>query len=66
MPEALRAAYSPSEFACACGRHPTWAYRLLYAGKIKAVTEYGRILIPVTEMERLLASATYYDPKANP
>lgn len=30
-----RAAYSPAEFAATCGRHPSWAYRLLYGGKIK-------------------------------
>ncbi len=57
-----RAAYSPAEFAASCGRHGSWAYRLLYAGKLKAVTQLGRILIPATELERVLSLAEPYDP----
>ena len=58
-----RAAYSPAEFAASCGRHPSWAYRLLYGGKIKALTDLGRILIPASELERVLATATPYNPQ---
>lgn len=58
-----RAAYSPAEFAASCGRHPSWAYRLLYANKIRAVTELGRILIPATELERVLSLAQPYNPQ---
>ena len=58
-----RAAYSPAEFAASCGRHPSWAYRLLYGGKIRALTDLGRILIPASELERVLSSAAPYDPK---
>ena len=58
-----RAAYSPTEFAASCGRHPSWAYRLLYGGKIKALTDLGRILIPASELERVLSGAAPYDPK---
>jgi hypothetical protein len=58
-----RAAYSPAEFAESCGKHPSWAYRLLYGGKIRALTDLGRILIPVSELERVLSSAAPYDPK---
>jgi hypothetical protein len=58
-----RAAYSPAEFAATCGRHPSWAYRLLYANKIQALTELGRILIPASELERVLSRAAPYDPK---
>jgi hypothetical protein len=61
-----RAAYSPAEFAASCGRHPSWAYRLLYSGKIRAVTELGRILIPASELERVLSLAQPYDPKPKP
>jgi hypothetical protein len=59
-----RAAYSPAEFAASCGRHPTWTYRLLYRNKLKAVTELGRILIPASELERVLGLAAPYNPKA--
>ena len=58
-----RAAYSPAEFAESCGKHPSWAYRLLYGGKIRALTDLGRILIPVSELERVLSSAAPYNPK---
>jgi hypothetical protein len=58
-----RAAYSPAEFAASCGRHPSWAYRLLYANKVRAITELGRILIPASELERVLGLAERYDPK---
>jgi Helix-turn-helix domain len=58
-----RAAYSPREFAASCGKHPTWAYRLLYGGKIRAITELGRILIPASELERVLGLAEPYNPK---
>jgi helix-turn-helix protein len=58
-----RVAYSPAEFAAACGRHPSWAYRLLYGGKIRAITELGRLLIPASELQRILSLAQPYDPK---
>jgi hypothetical protein len=61
-----RAAYSPAEFAASCGKHPTWAYRLLYGGKIRAVTHLGRILIPATELQRVLSLIQRYDPKPKP
>ena len=58
-----RFAYSPTEFAAACGRHASWAYRLLYKGRLKALTTTGRLLIPASEIERLMGTATPYDPK---
>jgi hypothetical protein len=58
-----RVAFSPREFAASFGRHPSWAYRLLYAQKIKAVTNLGRTLIPASERDRLLASAEPFNPE---
>jgi hypothetical protein len=58
-----RAAYSPAEFAASCGKHKTWTYRLIYAGKLRAVTNLGHILIPATELDRVLASAEPYNQK---
>jgi hypothetical protein len=58
-----RVAFSPREFAAALGRHPSYAYRLLYAGKLKAVTGFGRTLIPKSELDRVLAAAKPYDPQ---
>jgi Helix-turn-helix domain len=57
-----RMAYSPREFAALFGRHPTWSYRLLYSGKLKAVTNLGRTLIPASELDRLLEMAEAYNP----
>jgi hypothetical protein len=59
-----RAALSPREFAASFGKHASWAYRLLYSGKIHAITEFGRILIPATELERVVAAAERYNPQA--
>lgn len=61
-----REGYSPAEFARSLGKHPTWTYRNLYAGKLKAVTQFGRLLIPRSEMERLMATAAPYEPKPKP
>jgi hypothetical protein len=58
----IRAGYSPSEFARSCGKHPSWGYRQLYYGNVKAVTSLGRILIPASEVERVMAAAPY-NPK---
>jgi hypothetical protein len=63
IPLSERVALSPAEFAALCGRHPSWAYRLLYGGKIRALTDLGRILIPASELERVLSSAAHYDPQ---
>jgi hypothetical protein len=59
----IRAALSPREFAASCGKHPSWAYRLLYAGKIQAITQFGRILIPTSELQRIVGTAEPYNPK---
>lgn len=58
-----RLGYSPAQFARACGKHPSWGYRALYANKVKAVTNLGRILIPASEVERVMATAQPYNPK---
>lgn len=52
--------YTPSEFAELFGKERTWAYRQLKAGKVQAITELGRTLIPKTEVDRVLAEAGRY------
>ena len=61
-----RVAYSPGEFAALFGKHQTWGYRQLYRGTVKAITQCGRILIPRSEVERLLSSAKPYDGNVSP
>ena len=59
--------YTPAEFAAVFGRERTWAYRQLYAGKVQAITELGRTLIPKSEVDRLLKEAgRYLGSKAKP
>jgi len=52
-----RIAYSPKEFGGLFGRSATWAYRLLYAGTIKAVRISGCMMIPAEEAHRITAEA---------
>jgi hypothetical protein len=56
-----RVAFSPGEFAALFGKGQTWGYRQIYAGKVKTITEYGRIQIPATEVERILGTAGTYN-----
>jgi hypothetical protein len=56
-----RVAFSPGEFAALFGKQQTWGYRQLYAGKVKGITEHGRILIPASEVERILGKADRYE-----
>jgi hypothetical protein len=68
MPETTinRVAYSPGEFAKMFGKAQTWGYRQIYAGKVNAITEHGRILIPAKEVERILESAGIYNGREKP
>ena len=66
-PSALkRVAYSPGEFAALFGKSQTWGYRQIYSGKVTAITQHGRILIPAKEVERILESAGIYDGSDKP
>jgi regulator of sirC expression with transglutaminase-like and TPR domain len=57
-----RLAFSPFEFGHVLGRSETWAYRQLYAGTVKAISDAGRLLIPRSELDRFLARAAEYNP----
>jgi Helix-turn-helix domain len=59
-----RLALSPREFAAAVGRSPTYAYRQIYAGRIKPISDAGRLLIPRSEVDRFLARAVEYNPQS--
>ena len=62
-----RVAFSPGEFAKLFGKSQTWGYRQIYSGKVKAITEHGRILIPAAEVDAILKTAGVYDGlKAKP
>lgn len=61
-----RVAYSPGEFAELFGKSQTWGYRQIYQGKVNAITEHGRILIPAKEVERVLETAGIYNGREKP
>ncbi|MGH7983241.1 MAG: helix-turn-helix domain-containing protein [Candidatus Udaeobacter sp.] len=65
IPLSERAAFSPAEFAALCGRSPTWAYRQIYAGRLKPISDCGRLLIPRSEVDSFLARKTEYNPVTN-
>jgi hypothetical protein len=63
IPLSERFGYSPKEFGEANGRSSTWGYRQIYSGKVKVISDAGRLLIPRSEVERFLASAAEYNPQ---
>jgi hypothetical protein len=64
LPLAERAALSPSEFASIFGKQKVWGYRQCYLGRVNAITEFGRMMIPRSEIERILSTAAPYSGKA--
>ena len=56
-----RLVVSPSEFASLLGRSATFGYRRIYDGSVKVITGHGRMMIPLQEVERFLASAAVYN-----
>jgi hypothetical protein len=62
IPLVQRAAFSPAEFGALCGRSPTWAYRQIYAARIKPISDCGRLLIPRSEVDSFLARKAQYNP----
>ena len=57
-----RLAFTPAEFARAFGHHVSWGYRLIYSGRVRVISDVGRLLIPSSEVQRLLESAAPYNP----
>lgn len=48
-----RVAYDFDEFAKLFGRDRSWTYRIAKAQKLKVITGYGKMMIPVSEVERI-------------
>jgi predicted site-specific integrase-resolvase len=65
LPISEKVVLTPAEFASLFGRHYTWAYRQIYAGKIKVLSKIGRIMIPRSEVERLLQGKETYNGKGS-
>lgn len=58
-----RVAYTLGEFAAMMGKERTWAYRQVQAGRLKVITGYGTMMVPATEIQRLLGEATTQEPQ---
>ncbi len=56
----IRLTYTPTEFAALFGKSPSWGYRQLYAGRIVAITKFGRTMLPKSEVERVRGEAGRY------
>jgi len=61
-----RLGFSPKEFGAANGKSGTWSYRQIYSGKVKVISDCGRMLIPRIEVDRFLARAAEYNPQPKP
>ena len=58
-----RVVLTPTEFAALFGRHYSWAYRQIYAGKVKVISKLGRIMIARSEVDRILGYQEIYNGK---
>ena len=56
-----RAALSVSEFSALFGKHSSWGYRTIYRGDVKVIIPSGTMLIPASEVRRLLDTAENYE-----
>jgi hypothetical protein len=65
IPFSERLGYSPAEFGSLFGRSASWGYRQIYAGRVKPISDCGRILVPRSEVERFLGRAETYNTQSN-
>jgi hypothetical protein len=61
-----RLTISPREFAEAVGKSVTYAYRQIWAGKLRVIADAGTMMIPWTEVERFLGTAREYTGDMTP
>jgi hypothetical protein len=66
IPLSERLGYSPAEFGGLFGRSATWGYRQIYAGRVKPISDCGRILVPRSEVNSFLARRGEYNLKPKP
>ena len=66
VPLSERLGYSAAEFGSLFGRSATWGYRQIYAGRVKPISDCGRILVPRSEVDSFLARRGEYNPKRKP
>lgn len=52
-----RVAYTLTEFAALFGKKRLWAYRQMWAHRIKVIEEFGPPMVPISEVRRLQRGA---------
>jgi hypothetical protein len=52
-----RAAVTLNECSALFGKETTWSYRLAYKGKLAVIKTMGRMMVPRSEIQRLMGSA---------
>jgi hypothetical protein len=61
-----RLAFSPREAGAIIGKSATYIYRQFYAGRLKPISDSGRLMISRGELDRFLNRGAEYDPKPKP
>lgn len=56
-PPQPRVAFTFAEFAALFGHERSWTYRMVKARRVRALTGYGAMMIPASEVERLLGGS---------
>jgi hypothetical protein len=59
-----RLAFSPREAGAAIGKSATYIYRQFYAGRLKPISDCGRLMISRDELQRFLSRGCEYDPQS--
>ena len=51
-------AYTAEQFGKHFGKNGAWTRRMVNSGKLKAIRGWGEIMIPTSELDRILDSAS--------
>jgi hypothetical protein len=58
-----RLAFSPRESGAVIGKSATYIYRQIYAGRLKPISDCGRLMISRDELQRFLSRGSEYNPQ---
>jgi hypothetical protein len=52
-----------AEGAALLHRHPSWLYRKIYDGEVRICKHFGRLMVPIAELEKFVGELTNYTPQ---
>ncbi|MCB1098955.1 MAG: hypothetical protein KDN22_25510 [Verrucomicrobiae bacterium] len=55
--------YTVAEFAALFSRDKSWAYRQIYAGRINVISDFGLMMVPASELDKIIGTARRYTGK---